>query len=130
MMHDDLIRQILLSAAGAVFVGFALWAAIGPKSLAATVGYRLDSPNAMSEFHAIYVGVFLAQALLCALAVVRIDDAIIGDLVAVFLLAQPVGRVLAWFRKGWPHGSLRAAFILELAGGLAILLVRPGVQPL
>lgn len=127
MIHDDLIRQVLLSATGAVFVGFALWAAIGPRSLAASAGYRLDSPNAMSEFHAIYVGVFLAQALLCALAVVRIDDAVIGDLVAIFLLGQPFGRVIAWFRKGWPDGSLRAAFILEVIGGIAILLVRPSL---
>jgi hypothetical protein len=58
---------------------------------------------------------------------VRIDDAVIGDLVAVFLLAQPFGRVLVWFRKGSPHGSLRAAFILELIAGTAILLVRPSL---
>jgi hypothetical protein len=53
MLYDDLIRQCLLAAAGSAFVGFALWAAIGPRSLAATAGYRLDSANAMSEFHAI-----------------------------------------------------------------------------
>lgn len=126
MIYDDFIRQILLSATGAVFVAFALWAAVAPRSLAATADYRLDSANAMSEFHAIYVGVFLAQALLCALAVVRVDDAVIGDLAAIFLLGQPFGRLLARFRKGWPRGSLRAAFILEIIGGVAILLVRPG----
>jgi len=127
MIHDDLIRQILLAATGGIFVGFALWAALAPRQLAATIGYRLDSANATSEFHAIYVGVFLAQALLCALAVVRIDDAIIGDLVAIFLLAQPFGRAIAWFRKGWPAGPLRVAMLLELFGGLAILLVRPAL---
>jgi hypothetical protein len=125
MIHDDLIRQILLAATGAVFVGLAAWAAVAPRSLASTVGYRLDSANAMSEFHAIYFGVFLAQALLCGLAVTRIDDAIIGDLVAIFVLAQPLGRTLAWFRWGWPTGPLAAVMLLELLGGLAILQVRP-----
>lgn len=126
MIYDDLARQILLAATGCIFIAFAAWAAAAPKSMANSLGYRLDSPNATSEFHAIYLGVFVAQALLCLLAFVRIDDAIVGDLVAVFLLAQPAGRAAAWLRAGWPTGFLRLALALELFGGLAILLVRPG----
>lgn len=126
MIYDDLARQILLAVTGCIFIAFAAWAAAAPKSMANSLGYRLDSANAMSEFHAIYLGVFVAQALLCLLAFVRIDDAIVGDLVAVFLLAQPAGRTAAWLRVGWPTGLLRLALVLELFGGLAILLVRPG----
>ena len=88
MIFTDFGRQVLLAATGGSFACFALWATFSPKSLAATLGYTLQSKNAISEFHAIYVGVFIAQACLCALALARIEDAAIGNLVAVFLLGH------------------------------------------
>ena len=124
MMQDDLIRQLLLIAIGLVFVAFALWATFSPKSLANMLGYTLSVPNGQSEFHAIYVGVFLAQAALCALAAIRVSDPILGDLVAFFLLAQPLGRLIALPRFGAPQGMLRWLFALELTGGGALLLIR------
>lgn len=127
MFYDDLIRQCLLSSTGLVFLFFCLWALIQPATLAGTLGYELKEPNSISEFHAIYVGVFAAQALLCLLAVFRVEDAALGDLVAVFLLAQPVGRLIAFLRNGVPVGLLRVFFVLELVAGMAVLLVRPSV---
>jgi len=126
MIYDDLTRQVLLAAAGGSFAWFALWAAFSPRSLATTLGYTLESKNAISEFHAIYVGVFTAQAWLCVLAFTRIEDAAIGNLVAVFLLSQPFGRVMATFRGGLPSGLLLALFIMEFVGGILLLLVQPG----
>ena len=126
MIESDLLRQALLGATGAIFVGFALWAVVAPAAMAKPLGYALDSNNARSEFHAIYVGVFLAQALLCALAALRVGDAALGDLVAVFLLAQPVGRVIAGLRGAFPTGLLRGLFALEVVGGVVLLAVRPG----
>ena len=126
MIESDLLRQVLLSATGVTFVGFALWAIVAPAAFAKPMGYRLDNPNAVSEFHAIYVGVFFAQALLCALAAVRVTDAALGDLVAVFLLAQPVGRLMAAARGSVPTGVLKALFAIEVIGGVILLLVRPG----
>ena len=127
MIHDDLSRQVLLAATGGIFVCFALWAAVKPKSLATTLGYTLTSKNAVSEFHAIYVGVFIAQAGLCALAFVRVTDAMLGNLVAIFLLSQPVGRVIAIFRGGFPSGFLLMLFAMEIAGGIIVLLVQPSL---
>lgn len=127
MIYDDLIRQFLLSATALVFLFFCLWALIKPTLLASMLGYELKTPNSISEFHAIYVGVFAAQALLCCLAVTRVEDAIVGDLVAVFLLAQPLARLVAFFRKGIPIGFLRVLFILEIIAGLALLMVRPSL---
>ena len=125
MIYNDLIRQILLAATGGIFIFFALWAVIKPESLASSLGYELKTKNAISEFHAIYVGVFIAQSLLCALAFIRVEDAMIGNLVAVFLLSQPLGRFIASIRSGLPSGFLMMLFIMELAGGLILL----GVQP-
>jgi len=125
MIYNDLIRQILLVATGSIFSAFFLWALIKPQSLASTLGYELKTKNAFNEFHAIYVGLFIAQTLLCALAFVRIQDAIIGDLVAVFLLCQPLGRLIAAVRKGFPSGFMLILFAMELVGGVILLAVQP-----
>ncbi len=127
MIYDDLIRQILLAATGCNFGFFALWAALKPRSLAPVLGYELKSKNAISEFHAIYVGIFLAQALLCALAFTRIEDAMLGNLVAIFLLSQPLGRVIAAFRGSFPSGFLLILFIAEIVGGIIVLFVQPSL---
>lgn len=127
MIHDDFIRQLMLLATSMVFVAFALWATFRPKSLANMLGYTLSVPNGQSEFHAIYVGVFFAQTALCGLAAIRVSDAVLGDLVAFFLLAQPLGRLIAWPQFGAPQGIPRWLFALELVGGGALLLVRPVV---
>lgn len=127
MIHDDFIRQLMLIATGMVFVSFALWATFSSKSLANLLGYTLSIPNGQSEFHAIYVGVFSAQAALCGLAAIRVSDPVLGDLVAFFLLAQPLGRLIALPRFGAPQGMMRWLFVLELAAGGALLLIRPVV---
>ena len=125
MIYDDFSRQVLLAVSGGIFACFTLWAALKPKSLATSLGYTLASKNAISEFHAIYVGVFIAQAWLCALAWNRVADAALGNLVAVFLLGQPFGRMIATFRGSWPAGFLLVLFIMEFVGGGTILLVQP-----
>lgn len=125
MIYDDFIRQLMLAATATTFIAFSLWATFSPKSLARMLGYELSTPNGQSEFHAIYIGLFVAQAMLCALAVVRVKDPVLGDLVALFLLAQPIGRLFAMFRYGVPQGVMRWLFLLELGGGIALLLVRP-----
>ena len=107
------------------FFGFAIWALFRPILLSSTLGFELKLDNAHSEFHAIYFGVFIGQALLCVLAASRISDFLLGDLCAVFLLLQPVGRTIAILRGHWPSGILRLLFIAELLGGFALLFVRP-----
>ncbi|MEM1309306.1 MAG: hypothetical protein AAGF98_07375 [Cyanobacteria bacterium P01_H01_bin.153] len=61
MIYADFSR-LLLAATGGSFAFFALWAVFSPQSLATTLEYTLPSKNAIREFHAIYVGVFIAQA--------------------------------------------------------------------
>ncbi len=125
MIVSEPLRFWLLAATGVTFAGFAIWAAAEPRGLARLLGFELASRNASSEFHAIYVGVFLAQAALCFFAANRVSDAALGDLCAAFLLLQPVGRVLAGLRGDFPEGVLRLLFAAEVVGGLAILGVRP-----
>ena len=125
MIHSDLVRRILLSLTALVFIVIAARGVFAPEQMAAGLGYVLTGPNGHSEFYAIYLGVWLATAALAILAAVRVRQPLIGDLVAMFVLAQPVGRLFALVRFGLPEGLLLAMFALEAFGGLLILGVRP-----
>lgn len=127
MVYDDLLRQSALLLTAVIFTFYAFWTLLSPLSLARTLGYQLDNQNAKSEFHAIYIGVFLAQAVLCVFACLHIEQALLGDLVAVFILSQPIGRIVALFRNGFPKGPLRLITISEIIGGIMLLLIRPGL---
>ena len=50
---------------------------------------------------------------------------ILGDLVALFLLAQPAGRLVAAFAIGLPRGVLFVVCGIELLVGLGLLALRP-----
>ena len=98
---------------------------VAPEEVASGLGYVLKGANGYSEFYAIYLGVWLATAVLAIIAMVRSRQPLIGDLVAMFVLAQPAGRLFALIRFGLPEGLLLAMFVLETVGGLLILGVRP-----
>src|SRR4051812_25738697 len=96
--------------------------------MAAGLGYVLTGANGHSEFYAIYLGVWLATAALAIHAALRVRQALLGDLVAMFVLAQPAGRLFALVKFGLPEGLLLAMFALETIGGLLILGVRPSLD--
>lgn len=125
MIRNDIVRRTLLSLTALIFVVIAVRAVVAPEQMASGLGYVLTGPNGYSEFYAIYLGVWLATAILAILAAVRVRQALIGDLVAIFVLAQPAGRLFALSRFGLPEGLLLVMFALETVGGLLILSVRP-----
>jgi hypothetical protein len=103
----------------------ALVAMLDPDRVATAMGLFLVGVNGYSQFYAIYVGVRLATAGLAVLAARRGDQPILGDLVALFLLAQPAGRLVAAFAIGLPRGVLFVVCGIELLAGLALLALRP-----
>ena len=125
MLRSDLIRKIALCLTAAVFIIIAIRAVMAPEKMAAGLGYTLNGANGYSEFHAIYFGVWIATAILALLAANRIREPLFGDLVALFVLAQPAGRLIGLAKSGWPHGFLLAMFAIETAGGMALLAIRP-----
>lgn len=125
MVHSSIVRRILLVLTALIFIAIAVRAVLAPEQMASGLGYVLTGSNGYSEFYAIYLGVWLATAALAILAAVRIRQPLIGDLVAMFLLAQPAGRLFALVRFGLPEGLLLAMFVLEAVGGLLIFSVRP-----
>lgn len=103
----------------------ALAALLDPDRVAGSMGMLLVGVNGYSQFFAIYVGVRLATAGLALLAARHGDQPLLGDITALFLLAQPAGRSIAAFAIGLPQGLLLVICGLELLGGLGLLALRP-----
>ena len=103
----------------------ALSAMLNPDGVATQLGMLLVGVNGYSQFYAIYVGVRLATAGLALLAARHGDQPILGDVTALIILAQPLGRFIAAFAIGLPQGTLLVICGLELLGGIVLLLLRP-----
>ena len=119
------LRAALLQLTATASSLAALAAMLDPDRIADAMGVFLVGVNGYSQFYAIYVGVRLATAGLALLAARRGDQPILGDLAALFILAQPLGRLVAAFAIGLPRGLLFVICGIELAVGLALLLLRP-----
>ena len=119
------LRGQLLQLVATVSSLAALAALLDPDRIASAMGLFLVGVNGYSQFYAIYVGVRLATAGLALLAARNGDQPILGDLTALFLLAQPAGRLAAAFAIGLPTGVLFAVCAVELLAGLSLLALRP-----
>lgn len=103
----------------------ALVALLDPDRVASSFGMLLVGVNGYSQFFAMYVGVRLATAGLALLASQHGDQPVLGDITALFILAQPVGRFIAAPVIGLPQGYLLVICGLELVCGLALLALGP-----
>ena len=115
MIRSDGARRVVLALVGLSFLVLAF----------SSLRSHAPSIDATNEWRAIYFGLWLAQAAYFAIAVKRVDWPILGDLGAMLLLGQPFGRLVSVVVDGFPSRSMWLWFVLELTGGLAILLVRP-----
>lgn len=103
----------------------ALAALLDPDRVAIAMGVFLVGVNGYSQFFAMYVGVRVATAALALLAARQADQPVLGDITALFVLAQPAGRFVAAFAIGLPQGLLLIVCGIELAAGLLLLALRP-----
>jgi len=118
MIRSNGARRIVL---GLVAFAFAALAILSLRSHAPGV-------DAANEQRAIYLGLWLAQAVYFAVAARRVGEPILGDLGALLLLGQPFGRLVSVMIDGLPSTSMWLWFTLEVVGGVAILVVRPGAE--
>jgi hypothetical protein len=124
ILRERLRGQLLQATATASSLA-ALAAMLDPDRIAVAMGLFLVGVNGYSQFYALYVGVRLATAGLALLAARRGDQPILGDLAALFILAQPLGRLVASFAIGLPQGILFLISGIELLVGLTLLALRP-----
>jgi hypothetical protein len=124
-VRNSTLRQVLLGVTALVFTGIALASLVAPHEMAAGLGYTLDNVDALNEFRAIYVGLWLATAGLLVTALRRVNDPLLGDLGAMLILGQTGGRLLSLLLDGTPTMRIWPVFILEAVAGVALLVVRP-----
>jgi len=127
-MSAERVRRGILLLTAVVFTAIAIGSLLIPHQMAAQLGYTLDNVDALNEFRAVYVGVWLATAVLLVVAARRIEEALLGDLAALLILGQTFGRLLSMAIDGLPTARMWPPFVVELIGGVVILLVRPGMR--
>ena len=118
-------RAALLRLIAVVCSLTALSALLDPDRVATQLGMLLVGVNGYSQFYAMYVGARLATAGLALLAARHGDQPLLGDITALMILAQPVGRLIAAIAIGLPQGFLLVVCGIELVGGIALLMLRP-----
>ena len=123
MLRSDAVRRLILGIAAVVFVLIATQAILRPDQL--LLGRHLDGIDSYNEFRAIYLGLWLATAVLLVIAAQRIREPVLGDLGALLILGQVFGRIVSLLADGVPGPRVWGIFMLELVGGAAILVVRP-----
>ena len=119
------LRRRLLQLTALVCSLVAIAALFNPDRVAASVGLFLNGVNGYSQFYAIYVGVGLATAGLALLAARHGDAPLLGDVTAMFVLAQPAGRLVAAATIGLPQGLVLVMCGAELLCGIFLLALRP-----
>jgi hypothetical protein len=127
MTRAALRRQLLQLIAYASSLA-ALIAMLDPDRVADVMGEFPVGVNGYSQFYAIYVGTRLATAALALLAARQGEPPVLGDVTALFVLAQPAGRLIAAFAIGLPQGFLLVVCGIELACGIALLALRPALR--
>jgi hypothetical protein len=127
------LRRRILHLAALGFSLSAVGVLLDVDGTAARMGMFLNGVNGYSQFYAIHVGVWFATAGLALLAARQgqapVLGAVLGDITAMFILAQPAARMLAALTFGPPQGFLLVMCGVETAGGLALLALRPGSAP-
>jgi len=119
-----LLRRRLLQLTAFVFALGALLSLLDADDMADGMGFFLNGVNGYSQFYASVVGVWLATACLALLAARHGQQPILGDVTAMFVLAQPAGRLIAAIPYGLPQGFLLLMCAVELAGGCLLLALR------
>ncbi len=123
--RKEALRIMLLRLIATVSSLAALTALLDPERVASSMGLFLVGVNGYSQFYALYVGVRLAQALLALFAARHGEQPVLGDVTALFVLAQPLGRLVAAMAIGLPQDLLLLISCVELLTGLLLLALRP-----
>lgn len=118
-------RRRLLYAVGFGFALSALAALLDADGTAADMGLFLNGVDGYGQFCATFGGGRLALAALALLAARRGEQPLLGDVTAMFLLAQPAGRLFAALTFGLPQGFSLILCGVQVAGGLLLLALRP-----
>lgn len=118
------VRAFILYLVAGIFLLIAMASLLIPEKMAEPLGYRLDNVNALNEFRAIYVGLWLAHTLIFVMAARNTQQAVLGDICGILLMGQVVGRVISLLVDGVPSADLFPVAIAEFVGAILIFVFR------
>jgi hypothetical protein len=118
------IRQILLYLVSAVFLAEALMALLDPRGAAARVGYQIAGPDGLSEYRAVYLGMFGALGVATLVAARRVREPLLADVICAAVVAEAGARFVGIGLDGLP-GTLHVVNIALESFPIVILLLRP-----
>ena len=118
------IRQILLYLVSAVFLTEAVVALLDPHGAAARVGYQITGPDGLSEYRAVYMGMFGALGVATLVAARRVCEPLLADVICAAIVAEAAARFVSVGLDGVP-GTLHVVNIAMESFPIVILLLRP-----
>jgi hypothetical protein len=118
------IRQILLCVVATVFLTEAVIALLDPHGAAARVGYQVAGPDGLSEYRAVYLGMFGALGVATLVAARRVQEPLLADVICAAIVAEAAARFVGIAIDGVP-GPLHMVNIAMESSPIVILLLRP-----
>jgi len=123
-----LLRRINLIGNGLAFLFIAGYIFFNIENAAYLYGYTLNGVDGHNEFRAVYMGFWIGLAILFFAAAWKIDVPILGDIAALMVLLQALGRILSFLLDGKPSERFIIVFFLELISSVFGLLMRPKIS--
>lgn len=118
------VRQILLYVVAAVFLAEAVLALLDPLGAAARVGYRIGGPDGLSEYRAVYLGMFGALGVATLIAARRIHEPLLADVICAAIVAEAAARLVGIVLDGVP-GTVHTVDLAMESFPIVILALRP-----
>ena len=103
-MTKNRFRQFLLCAVAAVFLLEAGVALLNPGAAAARVGYEISGPDGLSEYRAVYLGMFGVLGIAMLFAAWNVAEPLLADVIcqsecSSHRMFSPAGAVWSTSRK-------------------------------
>jgi len=124
MPTKNRIRQALLCVVAAVFLTEAVVALVNPAAAAARVGYEIAGPDGLSEYRAVYLGMFGTLGIATLIAARRVTEPLLADLICLAIVAEAAARLVGVAIDGTP-GTVHLINIAAESFPIVILLLRP-----
>jgi len=121
------LRKVNLVGNGLAFLFIAGYVLFNTEKAAYLYGYTLNGADGYNEFRAVYIGFWLGLTILFFAAAWKINVPILGDIAALMVLLQALGRLLSFLMDGKPSERFIIVFFLELTSSVFGLLMRPKI---
>lgn len=108
-----------------MFLAEAVIALVSPETGMERVGYVVSGPDPLSEYRAVYLGMFGVLGFATLYAAWRVTEPLLADVICLAILGEAVARLIGVGIDGVPS-RIHIMNIVAESTPLLILLIRPG----